>query len=209
MPPNIYWIITTSLIPSNYEVRQQQYIHGISKTIELTAHIPNLKIIIVENNGLTSSFLDVFRGVCSVHYTSNNFIDCNFGTREILDVQDCIKTFNIQDEDYIVKQTGRYYLDNNSPFVQQVQNLETSRYECLITYGWYHKKSPVAVPDCISGLFCMKAKYAKQVENTNEHDFAEYRWARVTLPIPDEKKLNLSTLGIHICPGTLDTYFFV
>ena len=72
MPNTIYWIITTSLIPNNYELRKQQYIRAITKTIELTNSNPNIKIILVENNNNTETFLDMFKDHCSIYYTNNN-----------------------------------------------------------------------------------------------------------------------------------------
>jgi hypothetical protein len=209
MAPNIYWIITTSLIPNNYEVRKMQYTRALMQTIAQTHDIPNLKIIIVENNNNTTTFLDEFNDICMINYTDNNKIDCNYGTREIIDVQDCIKKYKIQDEDYVVKQTGRYFLKDNSPFVEELRNLETTQYECVMTYGSYQKKSAVRMQDCISGLLCMKAKYVKVVENNMEWDFAEYRWARASLRIPDDRAKNLSTLGIYIDPGKTNDYFLV
>jgi hypothetical protein len=151
----------------------------------------------------------MFQDCCSIYYTNNNSIDCNYGTREIIDVQDCIKHFNIQDDDYIVKQTGRYFLNKECPFLNEINTLETTKYECIIKYGWWQQPSLVKVEDCISGLLCMKAKYAKTVENNYEHDFAEYRWARASLKIPDEKVCILKTLGIYIDPGKSNSYFIV
>jgi hypothetical protein len=209
MPNTIYWIITTSLVPNNYDLRKQQYIRAITKTIEKTRDNPTIKIILVENNNNTETFLNIFQEYCLIYYTNNNSIDCNYGTREIIDVQDCIKHFNIQDDDYIVKQTGRYYLSDECPFLNEIHALETTKYECIIKYGWWEKPSLVKVEDCISGLFCMKAKYAKTVENSYEYDFAEYRWARASLKIPDERVSILKTLGIYIDPGKSSSYFIV
>ena len=209
MPPTIYWIVTTSLIPNNYEIRKAQYIRTISQLIERVEPYPFIKLVLVENNNNTSTFLDMFQDKCLIYYTNNNSIDCNYGTREIIDVQDCIKKFNIQDDDYIVKQTGRYFLAPSCPFFDELVNLQNTNYECIIKYGWWEKPSPVKVADCISGLLCMKAKYAKTVENSYELDFAEYRWARATFPIEDSRICILRTLGIHIDPHKNNGYFLV
>jgi hypothetical protein len=196
----IYWIVTTSLIPKNFELRKQQYIYAITKTIEAVKGHP-IQIIIVENNNNTESFLDEFKEQgCWVYYTNTNELDCNYGTREIIDIQKCIDHFQIGDDDYIIKQTGRYFLADNSPFCAEVCNLNVTQLDVIIKYGWWEKPSMTKVEDCISGLFCMKTKYAKTVENNFQWDFAEYRWARATLQIPDEKIHILPILGLYIDP---------
>ena len=208
MAPNIYWIITTSLIPTNFEMRKHQYIRAISDVIR-RCEGTGIKIVIVENNGYRETFLDMFRDYCQIIYTDSNTLDCNYGTREILDVQECVRRVGIQDEDYVVKMTGRYYLAERCPFFDELLKLDQTHYETIIKYGWWEKPSATKVEDCIAGLFCMKAKYVKQVENSFELDFAEYRWARATKPIPDDKICNLNPLGIMIDPGKSNSHFLV
>jgi hypothetical protein len=111
----IYFIITTSLIKQDYEIRKQQYINGITTLKTLTKNI-NCKLCIVENNGQRKTFLDDF-GI-DVLYTNNNEIKTNNkGIKELKDVWDCTNHFNIQDNDFIVKITGRYILQENNEFL--------------------------------------------------------------------------------------------
>jgi len=115
----IYCIVTACLLERDWEVRKQQYQLGIFSLVEsLRPYIfpesgePRVKVIIVENQLATvmdtpRSFLDDF-GV-PVMYTKTNALDINNkGTKEWEDIQTCIDRFQIQDDDFIVKMTGRY-----------------------------------------------------------------------------------------------------
>ena len=207
---NIYCIITTSLIKEGYEIREQQYLKGIQMLID-KCNNTNIKIIIVENNGLSSSFLDNF-GV-DVNYTDTNTIPTtNYGIKEIYDVLNCIEKYNIKDDDYVIKMTGRYYLSENSPFFDEISKLDKTNYEVIIKYGWWLDNKRIKHEHCFTGLICMKAKYIKQIEIPNLNDTTiciEWRWAKVTIPIEDSKICALDKLGQYMCPKfNNDTIFF-
>jgi hypothetical protein len=113
----IYFIITTCLI-NNCIIRKEQYIKSIAvlKDIIYNKKIENYQIIIVENNGLRKTYLDDLG--CKVYYTINNLLPTNNkGYKELQDVLDTIKTFDIKDTDFIVKMTGRYLLEYDSEFM--------------------------------------------------------------------------------------------
>jgi hypothetical protein len=207
MAPQIYWLITTSLVQNNYEGRKAQYIRSISKTVEALRGT-GVKIIIIENNNTKESFLDSFKDTCDVFVTNNNILDINYGIKEILDVLDCIKHYDMKDDDYIVKQTGRYYLADDCPFLEELKNLEKTNYDVLIKYGWWEKPSMTKVEDCISGLFCMRAGCAKTISTSHVTECAEWRWARITLKIPDSSIKVFPKLGIFIDPAKTG-YFLV
>jgi hypothetical protein len=110
----IYFLITTSIY-NNCEIRKKEYINGITKLKYLINknEIQNYKIIIIENNGLRETFLDNLD--CTVFYTNNNSLNTNNkGFKEISDLFDCIKEYNIKDDDFIVKLTGRYILNDDN-----------------------------------------------------------------------------------------------
>ena len=107
------FIITTSLIEGEkYEKRKEQYINGIEKAIDLTNNIANLKMIIIENNGKRSTFLDNFKQEnIDIFYTNNNLLNIkNKGVKELKDILDCINFYDIKDDELIIKMTGRYVL---------------------------------------------------------------------------------------------------
>lgn len=196
------------------DIRESQYSRAIEVLIRATSDIPNLKIIVIENNGKRETVLDHF-GV-DVFYTDNNKIrTCNIdetlpvqnrGNKELKDVLDCIAAYNIQDDDFVVKMTGRYVLTDSSEFIDRLKHLD--QYECVIKYGSFGRPADEKMEDCITGLIGMCAKYVKRVQWSPEGGCIEWDWARATYLIPDEKVYKVGSLGIHICPGS-NTYFLV
>lgn len=200
----IYFIVTTSIFNS-CEIRRKQYIKGFMALKQSIAklNITNYKIIVVENNGLRPTFLTDFVG-CDVYYTTNNFIQtCNKGIKELYDILDCIKAYNINDDDFIVKMTGRYILHDNSEFMQCVK---LNCANCIIKYGSYNNPVNYKTNDCITGLIGMSCFYIKQIEVPTETECVEWKWAKVANTI--EKIHLVNKLGIYICPGT-NRYFIV
>jgi hypothetical protein len=197
----IYVLVTTSLIFKDFELRKNQYRAGINNVKKL---FNNCKIIIIENNGARKTFLDDFD--VDVFYTNNNSFNYEKGYTELKDINDCISNFLIDDDDFIVKITGRYLLDKNSNFVNNIKNID--KYECLIKYGSFIKPQNIQTNDCITGLIGMKCKYIKQIEYPNPNECVEWKWANITYKIQDEKICILDNLGIYICPGS-NNYFLV
>jgi hypothetical protein len=204
----IYFIVTTSIF-SDCSIRKKQYINGINNLKQIThdLNIENFKIIIVENNMKTDSFLNELD--CEVYYTANNFLHThNKGYKELQDVLDCIDKYNISDADFIVKMTGRYILDKNSEFMNIIKNIHNTKYDCVIKYGPYFKPVNYKMDDCITGLIGMTCFYIKQIEKPTEHECVEWKWGKVTRLIDNKKIYLVNNLGINICPGS-NKYFYV
>jgi hypothetical protein len=171
----IYLIITTSLIKENYEFRKQQYITGIKSILETIKNKP-ITPIIVENNGKRETFLDLF-GV-NVLYTDNNASDTNKGNKELQDIHECIRTYNIQDSDLIIKFTGRYRL--NKPDVIDFIEKNAESYDCFLRYGRFEKLANHQVKDCITGLIALRSSLIKQIKLCGPNECIEWNWAEVT-----------------------------
>ena len=207
----IFFIVTTSLF-NNCPVRQSQYITGINKLKKITENLQmqNYKIIIVENNGKRNTFL--YKIGCEVYYTNNNFKQTNNnGNKELYDVLDTIKNYNIKDNDFIVKMTGRYILDDNSEFMNTIKNQDTENYDCVIKYGSFIRPVNYKMNDCITGLIGMSCYYVKQIKiitENNEKGCIEWNWAKVTNLIDNNKICLVNKLGINICSGS-NNYFNV
>lgn len=201
----IYFIVTTCLF-NECPIRKRQYFEGIQKLKKVTQDFENYKIIIVENNGKRDTFLN--GSGCEVFYTKNNFLKKeNKGLKELNDILDCIENYAIKDDDFIVKMTGRYILDDNSEFMNIVKTMQ-KKYDCVIKYGPYFKPVNHKMDDCITGLIGMSCFYVKQIEKTNENKPVEWKWGKVTNLIKDEKIYIVNHLGISICPGS-NQYFRV
>lgn len=203
----IYIIITTCLVVDKFEqIRKLQYLCCINNIIKLFDNINNKKIIIVENNNNDNSYLDNF-GV-DVLYTKNNLINYNNkGLKEYNDILECINKYNINDEDLIVKITGRYIVKKDSNFLKEltkISNDDNNNIECIIRYGNYDNIEKDNKDDCITGMICMKCKYVKTIQ-IKEDEIIEYEWAKASLNIKKENILELRDLGLILCPST---YFY-
>lgn len=204
----LYFIVTTSLFKECH-IRKSQYINGINKLKQVinNLNIENYKIIIIENNNNKNTFLDTLN--CITFYTNNNFLKTNNkGCKELQDILDCIDKFNINDTDFIVKMTGRYILEDDSEFMSIIKNINNTKYDCVIKYGPYFNPVNYKMNDCITGLIGMTCGYIKKIEKPDENECAEWKWAKVTYLIEDEKIYKVNKLGINICPAC-NLYFKV
>jgi len=201
------YIIITTCVYNDCNIRKSQYIDCISNIKFLFNDFSKYKIIIVENNGLRSTYLDDLG--CDVYYTNNNFIDTiNKGYKELKDVFDTITEYSIQDDDFIVKITGRYFLKNNSEFINCVKKLDTTDFDCIIKYGSYMKPVNYKTMDCITGLIGMRTRFVKKIVFPKVNDCVEWKWAEATYSINDEKIHKVDKLDLYICPAS-NTYFLV
>ena len=173
----IYLIITTSIINKhlkhNYENRKETYKTAILNTLKLLPS--NIIPIIVENNNLSNSYLDNFN--IKVHYTNNNKnLYHHKGVNELEDIKSVINKYNIQDNDIIIKLTGRYY-PNSSFFFDHILKYE-NQYDIFIKFFNVSSKK-YNDNDCVLGLYGIRCKYLKDfIYDSNllsaEVDFAKY-----------------------------------
>lgn len=195
----IHIIITTSIYDKVYgrndNHRQNTYVESIQHLLNLIKNMEDIKPIIVENNGLRETYLNDFN--CDVCYTYNNIVDFeNKGGNELLDIKEIIKRYNILEDDFIIKITGRYKLLNLN-FINLVkQNIQ--KYEafvkffnvCTEEYTFY---------DCIMGLYCIKCKYIQSFNynfiKSPECEFAEY----IRNNIDPHKIMEITQLDLECC----------
>ena len=176
----IYIIITSSINNKhgllNKEHRKNRYIECIKSLLELIKNNKNLHPIIVENNGDRNTFLNNLD--CDILYTDNNkFKLKNKGGNELLDIKDVINKYNIDDNDTIIKLTGRYKIMNLDFINLVINNCETTdafvKFFNVATKKYHHNKD-----DCVLGLFAIKCKYFKnfeyQYKKSAECEFAIY-----------------------------------
>lgn len=172
------------------------------------------KIIIIENNGnnkntISSRYSFLSPMGCEVFFTNNNFLPVyNKGIKELQDIFDCIDHYNIRDNDFIVKLTGRYILYDNSEFMKVVKNNHITNYDCIIKYGTYYKPVNYKMNDCITDLIGMRCSYVKKIIAPTNDEYVEWKWGEVTNLIDDAKIHIVNTLGCNICTE-LNEYFFV
>jgi len=203
----IYFLVTCSLIdkhptpwiikiPETYRI--QEYTVGIETVLNISKHILNSKVILIENNGQRNTFLDSYKG-CKVFYTNNNTMNTNNkGIKELKDIKDCIEHYKIQDDDFVVKVTGRYKVMDKSPFIEKLRDI--SGIDCILRYGSFNKPSDTKVKDCITGLIGMRAQYVKQIEEPHENEPVEWKWAWATYSMDENKVVAMKKLGVYMRP---------
>lgn len=200
----IYFIITTSLY-SDLDTRKIQYTNGINAVIRIAKNKvhSDYKIIIVENNGLRETFLNKLHDC--IFYTKNNYSNTtNKGNKELMDIRDVIKEYHIQDNDMIVKITGRYIVQDDSDFF----NYLDKDYDGIIMYGSFLKPNNENINDCVTGLIGMKCKYVKNIHFAQYENPIEWNWAKASHDIKVDKIKKLDKLGLKLCPGT-NSYFIL
>jgi hypothetical protein len=203
----IYIIITCCLLNENNEIRKMQYTQAITTVINYCNNKDNIKIVLVENNGNSPSFLDNFNIPVLYTNTNNTMYTKNKGSKELNDVNLCIHHFGIKDDDFIVKMTGRYIITNPCPFFEKLNDID--KLDCIIRYGYYLEPAILyKKPDCITGLIGMRCRNVKNIITPKENECVEWAWANESMLIPDEKVCILPELGIYIAPGS-NNYFRV
>jgi hypothetical protein len=205
----IYLIITTSINnkygnmeietnQANIDYRKKVYQYSITIVLELLSNKSNtIKPIIVENNGKRETYLDDFN--CDVIYTDNNNLKYNHkAENELLDVKYIINKYNIDDNDLIIKLTGRYCLLNDS-FINLCL-LEKYNYDVFIKFFNVFTLKYL-YDDCVLGLFAIKCKYIKNFNYdinftlSPEVQFANY--IRENIQVNKIKSIN--TLFLKCC----------
>jgi len=183
----IYLIITTS-INNRYGVqdqkeREERYLYAINETLKNLPH--EIKPIIVENNGKRSTYLDNFyhhhRQHVKVFYTNNNKLEYRSkAVNEMLDIKEVIELYGIEDDDIIIKLTGRYRALSSHFFKEVLEN--ENRCDAFIKfYGVCSFKFEEY--DCVLGCYAMRSKYIKLfnhllIDNYKSAEIAFAKYAR-------------------------------
>lgn len=152
----IYLVITSSINNKigiqNYEHRKKSYIDSITQILSVLPK--EIKPIIVENNGKRETYLDDFK--IDLLYTDNNKKNYpHKGFNELDDIKDVISHYKIEDDDMIIKISGRYTPFDDSFFRNVVDN--NDKYDSFMKFynicTWRFETN-----DCILGLFATRCK---------------------------------------------------
>ena len=179
----IYLIITTSINNrfGNRDAaeRKERYLYAISETLKILP--PAICPIIVENNGERATYLDNFTHAgkhVRVIYTVNNSLPFRHkGANEIVDIKEVIERLSINDDDTIIKLTGRYRILTTHFLDDVVANHFT--YDAFVKFFGITSLQYEDY-DCILGLYALKAKYYKLLNHLSidNYSFAEIAFAR-------------------------------
>jgi hypothetical protein len=200
----IYLIITTSINNKhgihNLKERRERYLYAISETLKNLPH--EIRPIIVENNGKRETYLDNFyhhhREHVKVFYTDNNKLNFKSkGVNEILDIKEIIEKYGIEDDDIVIKLTGRYKVTSPSFFKHIIEHEHD--YDAFVKfYGTCSLKFEDY--DCILGLYAIRAKYLKLfnpliIENYKSAEIAFARYVRFS----GARLSEISNLDLECC----------
>ena len=190
-----YIIITTSILNKrgiiNETHRKNRYIECIQQLLKLIENDTSIKVIVVENNGKRQTYFDDLN--CDVFYTNNNNFNLQHkGVNELLDIKEVINAYNIEDDDTIIKLTGRYKL-LNSNFINLIK---MNQYDAYVKFFNVCTKQ-FMYDDCVLGLFGIKSKYIKNFNYTcdksPECEFANHIRNNVT------KLIEIENLNLECC----------
>ena len=111
---------------------------------------------------------------CDIQYTNNNQTRYfHKGVNELLDIKFIIDKYNIQDEDIIIKLTGRYYLTNDTFFKLVIENPN-----CDVFIKFFNVCTlQFMYNDCVLGLYAIKCKYLKRFNYYPINKSAEVQFA--------------------------------
>jgi hypothetical protein len=191
----IYLIITASIINKNglddAEHRKTRYIESIKAALSFIKDDDTIKPIIIENNGYRQTYLDGLG--CEVAYSNNNALNLQHkGVNEMIDIHQLIAHYNIQDDDMIIKLTGRYKLLNNN-FINCIKK-NVNKYDAFVKF-FNVCTLEYLYNDCVLGMFAIKCKYLKQFvykcDESPEIEFADYVRNFTVMEVDD--------LGLECC----------
>jgi hypothetical protein len=187
--------------------RELDYLRTIMQSLETMKGLP-IEVYIVENNGERRTLLNDISGVHLV-YTDTNQIPYTGsnpdaqtglkGMKEMLDIHRVCDLFNFDEEDIVIKMTGRYSLEAPQLYVRTVIEQEPN-YDAFIKFLniCTMKYDPT---DCVLGLFAIRYKYLQNFnprfmleQPSSEQIFAVY----VRNTIPPERICEVTHLGLYL-----------
>jgi hypothetical protein len=214
-----FFIITTSLIPTNFDIRKKEYMTAINKLYLETEKYKDYdkEYIIIENNGKRDTFLNEEFKNMTIVYTENNKKTANKGIKELLDIKYIFDNFDIKDDDFIIKITGRYIVNENSNFLKKLF-IKSDKYDCFVKTGSiinHNEKKDIDNFDCYTGLFAIKYKFIKNelaYYLNNHKDFEWVEWIIIAIihkNIPNDKIKFMKMLDVFIKTIDMNTYNLV
>jgi len=146
-----------------------------------------LTFYVVENTGRTKSLLDTIDNVHMVYTDTNNtnhYLNENGepyrknGTNELIDIKHVATQFQFEDNDIVIKLTGRYTIQTPL-FVEIVQEYK-EKYDAFIKF-FDVCGNKFRYDDCVLGYYAIRYNVLKAIntaafslDNSPEHAFATY-----------------------------------
>ena len=149
---SINWSITKQLEGHEEEI----YVERIRDTMQKLSDFP-VDFYVVENNGKRPTLLDTIEGA-NILYTDTNKNDWGIGTKEFFDIHTVCQTYGFEDEDIVVKLTGRYLIAEPT-LIEKIFDYEEFADVFMKFYDvscgkWRHN-------DCVLGLYGVRYSVLK------------------------------------------------
>jgi hypothetical protein len=148
MKRNIRVVCTAALIPMRYEKRKNQYIRSLQALVSY-----GYNPYVVESCAAGPTFLDEYSN--NVCYTlSNDARLKNKGVNESVSLLKALEEWNFNDEDIILKLTGRYFLQSDK-LLRVLEELDDVA--AVAKFGKFN------YPYVLTGCFAMRCDLMKQM----------------------------------------------
>jgi hypothetical protein len=191
-------LFTSALISEYYEQRKNEYIESFNSLISFNL-CDYTEILECINDGGTKSFLDDLTD--KVYYTNMNYRFKNKGVNEILNIKKYLDIRQMNDEEKIIKMTGRYILQNNF-FVEKCKYED---YDVIFRRDNHEQ--------VFFGLFCAKKKVLIDFINSIDWNYVELRFISIEkifaefLQLRNYTKLELQELHIKCNINNNDLHY--
>jgi hypothetical protein len=161
MKRNIHVVCTAALIPRRYEQRKNQYIRALRRIVEFGYHP-----YIVESCVQGPTFLDDWSK--DTLYSQTNDVSLkNKGVNEFKSLLYAFNDWNFDDDDIIVKLTGRYFFQADA-FIRSLENMDNI--DCAAKFVTV----PVTGVDAVlTGCFAMRFGLFKEMLEFFDYDELE------------------------------------
>jgi hypothetical protein len=156
-------LFTSALKESFFEKRKEEYINSYEQLKKICNH--KIQILECLDNGDSKTFLDGLSD--NVLYTKKNYRFRNKGVNEILNIKYFLELMRIDDEEKIVKITGRYFL-NTPSFIEEC---EKNNSDVFIVKDKYDQ--------VFFGCVCMKKKVLLKFINDTNWDLVERNFENI------------------------------
>jgi len=163
----IHVVFTSALIPKKFEERKQDYLKSLFRLRSF-----GLDPWIVEATHINRSFFDKVSSQV-LYVKTNDLSISNKGVNEVMSMKAGIGSYPFDDNDTIIKLTGRYLL--RDPFLINTIQATSEKYDAYVSYG----KHFVSSNHIFTGCFAMKWKFFKRF--LNEWDLEEAE--RASIPV--------------------------
>lgn len=154
-------IMTTAQMPVLYEERKEQYLRSF-RAIRAYGFDP----WVIEAKNITSSFFDELSRQVLYPQQHNEALR-NKGLNETLSMLAALPYLPFDDEDIVIKLTGRYYLYDRF-FIDTIE-AASSDYDAFVCYG----KHFVSKNHLFTGCFALRWKHFKKLVREMDYDRAE------------------------------------